>query len=101
MEKSGIGARVIDPFTVKPIDKELIIKNIKEVGGRAVVIEDHYYEGGLGEAVLSATALERDIIVKHIAVPTLPRSGPPKALLALYGLSAKHIVEAAQEILTL
>ncbi|CAG9855127.1 unnamed protein product [Phyllotreta striolata] len=101
LSKAGIGVRVIDPFTVKPIDKETIIKNIKEVGGRAVVVEDHYYEGGLGEAVLSAVALERNIIVKHIAVPTIPRSGPPNALLDKYGLSAKHIVEAIQEILKL
>ncbi|KAG5889181.1 hypothetical protein JTB14_033659 [Gonioctena quinquepunctata] len=99
LAKAGIGARVIDPFTVKPLDKETIVKNIKEVGGRAVVVEDHYYEGGLGEAVLSATALERGIIVKHLAVPTVPRSGPTNALLDLYGISAKHIVAAAQEIL--
>ncbi|CAH0561995.1 unnamed protein product [Brassicogethes aeneus] len=95
----GIGARVIDPFTVKPLDKNTIIENIKEVGGRAIVVEDHYFEGGLGEAVLSATAMERNIIVKHIAVPRVPRSGPPAALLDRYGLSADHIVTAAQEIL--
>ncbi|KAJ8927245.1 hypothetical protein NQ314_020325 [Rhamnusium bicolor] len=101
LAKLGIGARVIDPFTVKPIDKETIVNNIKEVGGRAVVVEDHYYEGGLGEAVLSTTALERDIIIKHIAVAKVPHSGPPNVLLDLYGLSAKHIVAAAQEILKL
>ncbi|XP_060515970.1 transketolase-like protein 2 [Cylas formicarius] len=101
LAKAGIGARVIDPFTVKPLDKETIIKNIKEVGGRAVVVEDHYYEGGLGDAVFAATALERNIIIKHLAIGELPRSGPPNALLDLYGISAKHIVIAAQEILKL
>jgi len=97
----GIHARVIDPFTVKPLDKKTIIKNIKEVGGKAVVTEDHYYEGGLGDAVFAATALERNIIIKHLAVGEVPRSGPPNVLLDKYGISAKHIVTAAQEILKL
>jgi len=99
LEKAGIHARVIDPFTVKPLDKETIIKNITEVGGRALVIEDHFYEGGLGDAVFAAVALERNIVVKHLAVGELPRSGPPTVLLDHYGISAKHIVVAAQEIL--
>lgn len=101
LAQAGISARVIDPFTVKPLDKETIIKNIKEVGGRAVVTEDHYYQGGLGEAVIAALALEKDIIVKHLAVGELPRSGPPNALLQYYGISAKHISSAAQDILKL
>lgn len=100
LEKLGINARVIDPFTIKPLDKD-IIKNIKEVGGRAVVTEDHYYEGGIGEAVIAAAALERDVIIKHLAIGELPRSGPPAVLLDRFGISAKHIVEAAQEILKL
>ncbi|ERL94232.1 hypothetical protein D910_11513, partial [Dendroctonus ponderosae] len=101
LAQAGIGARVIDPFTVKPLDKETIIKNIKDVGGRAVVTEDHYYQGGLGEAVIAALAMEKDIIVKHLAVGELPRSGPPNALLQYYGISAKHISSAAQDILKL
>ncbi|KAL1493123.1 hypothetical protein ABEB36_011244 [Hypothenemus hampei] len=101
LENIGINARVIDPFTIKPLDKETIINNIKEVGGRAVVTEDHYYEGGLGDAIFAAIALERDIIVKHLAVEKLPRSGPTNTLLDFYGISSKHIVTAAQEILKL
>lgn len=101
LAQQGIGARVIDPFTVKPLDQETIIKNIKECGGRAIVVEDHYYEGGLGEAVLSAVSLERNIIVKHIAVPKVPRSGPPTALLDLYGLSAKNIASVAAKVVQL
>ncbi|XP_030756093.1 transketolase-like protein 2 [Sitophilus oryzae] len=97
----GINARVIDPFTIKPLDKKTIIQNIKEVGGRAVVTEDHYYEGGIGDAVFAAAALERNIVIKHLAIGELPRSGPPNALLDLYGISAKHIILAAQEILKL
>lgn len=97
----GIAVRILDPFTVKPIDKESIISNAKAVGGRVISVEDHYPEGGLGEAVVSALALERNTIVKLIAVPKVPRSGPPNALLDYYGISTKHIVSAVQEILKL
>lgn len=95
----GIHARVLDPFTVKPIDAALIISNTKQCGGRIVTVEDHYPEGGLGEAVLSAVAGETDIMVKKLAVPTVPRSGPPKVLLDMFGISAKNIVAAVKEII--
>lgn len=99
LAKSGVGARVLDPFTIKPIDGETIIKNAKEVGGKILVVEDHYYEGGIGEAVLSAVALERDIVVKKIAIPRVPRSGTTAALLDYYGISAKHIVTYVEELI--
>lgn len=99
LAKDGINARVIDPFTIKPIDEQAIIKNAKEIGGRIVTVEDHYPQGGLGEAVQSAVALERNIIVKKLAVPNVPRSGPPTVLLENYGISARNIVAAVQEIL--
>lgn len=99
LAKNGINIRVIDPFTIKPIDAQTIIKNAKEVGGRIITVEDHYPQGGLGEAVQSAVALERNIIVKKLAVPNVPRSGPPTVLLENYGISARNIVAAVQEIL--
>ncbi|KYN11221.1 PREDICTED: transketolase-like protein 2 isoform X1 [Trachymyrmex cornetzi] len=98
LAKAGINIRVIDPFTIKPIDAQTIIKNAKEVGGRIVTVEDHYSEGGLGETVQSAVALERNVIVKKLAVPEVPRSGPPAVLLENYGISARNIVAAVQEI---
>lgn len=55
--------------------------------------------GGLGEAVMSAVAEERDIIVKKLAVPTVPRSGPPKVLLGMFGISATNIISAVKEVL--
>ncbi|KAJ6634960.1 Transketolase-like protein 2 [Pseudolycoriella hygida] len=100
MEKAGVHARVLDLFTIKPIDRDGIIKNAKECGGRIVTVEDHYKEGGVGEAVMSAVADQR-FIVKQLAVPTLPRSGPPTVLLDMFGISARHVVAAAQEILKL
>ncbi|XP_012055051.1 PREDICTED: transketolase-like protein 2 isoform X2 [Atta cephalotes] len=98
LAKAEINIRVIDPFTIKPIDAQTIIKNAKEVGGRIVTVEDHYSEGGLGETVQSAVALERNVIVKKLAVPEVPRSGPPTVLLENYGISARNIVAAVQEI---
>lgn len=98
LAKNGVNIRVIDPFTIKPIDAQTIIKNAKEVGGRIITVEDHYPQGGLGEAVQSAVALERNIIVKKLAVPNVPRSGPPTVLLESYGISAHNIVAAVQEI---
>lgn len=59
-----------------------------------------YREGGVGEAVMSAVADQR-FIVKQLAVPTIPRSGPPTVLLDMFGISARHVVAAAQEILKL
>ncbi|XP_077285923.1 transketolase-like protein 2 [Arctopsyche grandis] len=94
----GINARVLDPFTIKPLDVNGILKHANACGGRIVVVEDHYYAGGLGEAVMSAVALDRNIVVKHLAVGEIPRSGPPTVLLDMFGISAKHIVNAAQAI---
>ncbi|KAG7199965.1 hypothetical protein KM043_014394 [Ampulex compressa] len=97
--KASVHVRVIDPFTIKPIDAAAIIQHAKEVGGRIVTVEDHYAEGGIGEAVLSAVAMERDIVVKKLAVSEVPRSGPPTVLLDKYGISARKIVAAVQEVL--
>ena len=99
LSKSGIHVRVLDPFTIKPIDAATIIANAKECGGRIVTVEDHYPEGGLGEAVATAVALERNIIVKKLAVPRVPRSGPPAVLVDAFGISARCVVAAVQEIL--
>ncbi|XP_060847903.1 transketolase-like protein 2 [Rhopalosiphum padi] len=97
LEKSGINVRVIDPFTIKPLDAATIINNAKECGGRIITVEDHYAEGGLGEAVLSAVAEERDIVVRKLAVTDIPRSGPANVLLDLFGISAKNVVAAVKK----
>ncbi|XP_055316152.1 transketolase-like protein 2 [Sitodiplosis mosellana] len=99
LEKSGVHARVLDPFTIKPLDEAAVIANAKAVGGRVVVVEDHYKEGGLGEAVLHAVAEQPRIVVKHLAVQKVPRSGPPTVLIDQFGLSARHIVKAAGDVL--
>jgi len=90
--KHKINVRVIDPFTIKPIDKETIISNAKQCGDKVITIEDHYPEGGIGEAVTSALAQE-SIKIQMLAVREIPRSGPPEALIEKYRIGSKAIVE--------
>lgn len=89
--------RIMDPFTIKPIDQAAILKNAKDVQMRVVVVEDHYPEGGIGEAVLSALAGHQVKFV-HLAVREVPRSGPPEVLLEKYGISANDIVNAVNKL---
>lgn len=99
LARSGVNVRVMDPFTVKPLDEAAIVSNALDCGGRIVTVEDHYPEGGLGEAVMSAVALQRNVVVKKLAVPRIPRSGPPEVLMDMFCISAKNIVAAVQEII--
>lgn len=101
LEKSGIHIRVLDPFTVKPLDNATVIQNAAQCGGRIIVVEDHYKQGGLGEAVLSAVADQRNTVVKHLGVEQVPRSGPPNVLIDMFGISSRCIVAAVNDILKL
>lgn len=100
LASSGVNVRIIDPFTIKPIDADTIIKNARETGGRIITVEDHYAEGGLGEAVCGAVSECRDILVKKLAVREIPRSGKPNELLEHYGISAASIVKAVNQVLS-
>ena len=97
LEKSGVHARVLDPFTIKPLDQAAVVQNALECGGRVVTVEDHYPEGGLGEAVLTALA-DQATRVKVLAVREVPRSGPPNDLVAKYGIDANSIVAAVKQM---
>ncbi|XP_056638369.1 transketolase-like protein 2 [Diorhabda sublineata] len=99
LANSGVAVRVLDPFTIKPIDKIGIVKNARECGNKILIIEDHYPEGGIGEAVLAALAEEVNIYVKHIAIPRVPRSGKPADLLNYYKIDAKNIVNHVDEVI--
>uniref|UniRef100_A0AAZ3R5R6 Transketolase n=1 Tax=Oncorhynchus tshawytscha TaxID=74940 RepID=A0AAZ3R5R6_ONCTS len=94
---SEVNIRVIDPFTIKPLDAATIVSSARATGGRIITVEDHYREGGLGEAVLSAVGEEPGIVVTRLAVNRIPRSGKPQELLDLYGISAKHIVDTVRQ----
>jgi transketolase len=97
--EEGINARVIDAYSVKPIDAETLHAAAEATGGRLVTAEDHWPEGGLGEAVLSAFADtdERPRVVK-LAVTEMPGSGKPAELLADAGIDAEHIAAAARAL---
>jgi len=97
LKTEGIGLRVIDAYSVQPLDESTIRREVAETGGRAVVVEDHYPAGGLGEAV--AASLAGRAALAHLCVRELPRSGKPDELLERYGLSAAHIVRAVKELL--
>jgi transketolase len=90
------GARVIDCYSIKPIDGATLAAAARETG-KLVVVEDHWPEGGLGEAVLAALA-EQGVTCefRHLAVRDMPRSGKPDELLAAFGIDAAAIVEAAR-----
>lgn len=96
LKKKGILVRVMDAYSIKPIDGDGLIKNAKETGSKVVAVEDHYPSGGLGCSVAQALAGKAKII--HLAVESLPRSGKPEELLDKYGISAKHIIEAVEKL---
>ena len=98
LRAAGIPIRVIDAYSVKPIDAQGILRAAAQTHNTLVVVEDHYYDGGLGDAVLSAVATH-GVRVHKLAVTDVPRSGKPEELLDLYGISARRIVEQVQSLL--
>ncbi len=100
LKRQGIAVRVIDLYCVKPVDGRALGNHVRATGGRLVTVEDHYPEGGLGETVLGALA-EAGIApsaYKRLAVNGVPHSGKPDELVDAFGISAKHIVSAVQEL---
>jgi len=93
-----IAARVIDLYSVKPVDVRTLREAARATKGKFVVVEDHYPEGGLGGAVLEALAGDPPIKLAHLAVRALPESGKPEELLNAAGISARHIVAAATKL---
>ncbi|HEV3478872.1 MAG TPA: transketolase [Gaiellaceae bacterium] len=97
LAEEGISARVMDCYSVKPIDGE----SLRTVGTPIVTVEDHWAEGGLGEAVLAAVAdAEERPPVSVLAVRELPHSGKPAELLAAAGIDSNAIAAAARALVT-
>jgi transketolase len=98
LEEDGIKARVIDAYSIKPIDADTL-QAAAEATGKIVTVEDHFPEGGLGDAVLAALAEqdEHPRVVK-LAVREMPRSGKPDELLSAYGIDAEHIEAAVRQL---
>lgn len=95
-QKEVVGIRVIDCYSIKPIDVTTLKKAAAETKA-IIVAEDHYPEGGLGDAVKSALADDPKVPIVHLAVTKTPRSGTPGELLAYEGIDAKAIIEAAKQ----
>ena len=101
LAKEGISARVIDLYSVKPVDTATLTAAAAATGGRLVIAEDHHPEGGLGSAVVDTlTGTGRiDLAVAHLAVREMPGSGTSAELLDAAGIDAAHIAEAARRLL--
>jgi transketolase len=97
----GIAARVIDCYSVMPIDGPALTAAAEATSGRIVIAEDHHPEGGLGSAVSDAllTAGQRDLSITHLAVREMPGSGTTEELLAWAGIDAEHIADAARRLI--
>ena len=95
LEKDGIAIRVVDLYSLQPIDAASLIRCAEETKGRLITVEDHYRAGGIGDAVATAVAA-RGFTVTRLAVSEIPRSGTPDELVDHYGISARHIVAAVR-----
>ena len=93
-----IPVRVIDLYSVKPVDVRTLREAARVTKGRLVVVEDHYPEGGLGATVLEALASDPGIRLVHLAVRGLPGSGKPEELMNAAGISSRQIVAAATKL---
>jgi len=96
----GIAIRVIDLYCVKPIDAPALGEHVRASGGRVVTVEDHYPEGGLGEAALGALISDGIPLsaARRLAVGRVPHSGKAEELLDAFGISARHIVAAVEKM---
>ena len=100
--RGDVKVRLIDAYSVKPIDTTALVDAVRTTDGRLCVVEDHWAEGGLGDAVLAALA-EAGVMPKverfvHLAVREMPGSGKPAELLDAAGISAGHIAKAIREL---
>ncbi len=101
LHTEGVEIRVVDAYSVKPIDKTTLRETVKAVGGKLVVVEDHWPEGGLGDAVLDALAEGplNGLRVVKLGVRDLPGSGTPAELMHAAGIDADAIAKAVRSLL--
>src|SRR5712671_6576321 len=97
LKASGTSIRVIDLYSVAPVDKAALAEAGRATGGRLITVEDHYAAGGIGDAVAEGVA-DAGFTVHRLAVREIPRSGKADELLDRFGISARHIVEAVRSV---
>ena len=101
LAEEGVAARVLDLYSIKPLDGQTLAEAASATHGRIVTVEDHWPEGGLGDAVLAALAeVGGEARVTKLAVREMPRSGKPAELLAAAGIDAAHIAAAARALVS-
>ncbi len=99
LEKQGLSADVFNIATIKPLDIESILNSVKKTG-RAVVAEEHFIAGGLGELIAGNLAIKYPCPIEYVAInDRFGASGTPKELMKAYGLDAEHIVNASLRII--
>jgi transketolase len=97
LKGAGTAIRVIDLYSVAPVDQEGLVAAARATGGCLITVEDHYAAGGIGDAVAEAVA-GAGYTVHRLAVREIPRSGKPDELLDRYGISARHIMDAVKAV---
>jgi len=97
LKNEGIGITVIDAYCVKPLAKDVILSAARATNNTVVTVEDHYAEGGIGDAVAGELSVE-GIKVHKLAVRELPHSGKPEELLAKYGIDSAAIVRTVKSL---
>ncbi|TAJ07185.1 MAG: transketolase [Nitrospirae bacterium] len=98
LKAAGIAVRVVDLYSIAPIDRTTLLNCAKATQNRILTVEDHYLHGGLGDAVLGAVGSE-GVRVRKLAVLEIPHSGKPDELIDHFGIGARSIVEAAKQML--
>lgn len=100
LEGEGIAVRLIDAYSVKPIDAAGIAAAVNATDGKVIVAEDHWPQGGIGDAVLVALAEQgvNNVTFKHVAVTEMPGSGEPQELMDAAGITGKHIAQAVTDL---
>ncbi len=96
--KEDIEVIVVDAYSIKPIDEETL-KKLAEEADTFITVEDHWFEGGLGDAVLNVFATDPKVRIHKLAVTKLPRSGKPSELLEFEGISSSAIIKKALAII--
>jgi transketolase len=97
LKGEGTNIGVIDAYSIKPLAKEAILSAARKSGNRVITVEDHYSEGGLGDAVAGELSAE-GVQVHKLAVHEIPHSGKPEELIAKYGIDAAAIIKKVKAL---
>ncbi len=98
LAKDGIGITVIDAYSIKPLGKDVIRAAAQKTNNLVLTVEDHYPEGGLGDAVAGELSMD-GIRVRKLAIRELPHSGKPEELVAKYGIDGVGIAKAVKAMI--